>query len=164
MTSNSDRVVIKGAGRTWFNYLEYTFFTIGAALMITSVYLVLTVTVPGLLIYNVVWALLGLVSVLVGIGFSERIPRALTVGPDEIEIRYLLSRARVKWSQLRGPVYQRQGFLDFQAAPGTHGVWGALTVTTEQARAILSNPMCPRFDLPPSVVDELGRHERSHDS
>jgi hypothetical protein len=123
--------------------------------MLTSAYLVLTV--PALLIYDILWALLGVVSVLAGIAVSERRPRALTVGPDAIEIRYLLTRARVKWTQLKGPVYPRQGFLDFQAAPGTPGVWGGLTVTTEQARAILSHPSCPPFDLSPDVTRELDR-------
>jgi hypothetical protein len=155
VTPTREPVVIEGAGRTWFNYVLYVFFATGAVLIITSVYLILAA--PGLLIYDIVWALLGVVSVIVGIGYFDRIPRALTVGPDGIEIRYLLTRARVAWSQLKGPVYQRQGFLDFQAASGTHGVWGALTVTTEQARAILSNPSCPRFDLSPNVVDELDR-------
>jgi hypothetical protein len=154
-TLSKNSVMVGGRGRTWLNYLLYTFFAIGAALIIASIYLVFDA--PGLFIYDTLWGLLGLVCVIMGIGFLDRIPRGLSVGPDGIEVHYLLTRARVDWGRLRGPIYQRQGFLDFGAASGTHGVWGALTVTTEQARAILSNPSCPHFHLPPDVVDELRR-------
>jgi hypothetical protein len=148
-------VVVSDGTRTWFTYLVYAFFVIGAALLVAMVYLVLVA--PGLLAIDIAGGLIGVAAIIAGLGFLDRVPRHVTVDSDSIEMIYVLSRVRLKWDQLKAPVYSSQGFLDFRATSGTRGVWGGLTVTTKQARAILAHPSCPRFELPPNVIDELGR-------
>lgn len=147
--------VVSEGGWGVFGYLIYSFFGAGVALLAGMVYLVLDTR--RLLEMDIALGLIGVATIVVGLGSTDRMPRKLTLDSETIEIHYSLSRVRLKWSQLRPPVLSTRGFLDFRASSGTRGVWGGLTVTTQQARAILDHPACPHFELSLDVVSELAR-------
>lgn len=155
MAASGPILVVPGSGRTWFTYLVYVFFFLAAACVLTTI--VLLRIAPGEILLDLPGALIGIALALAGIGFFDKIPRELTILPDGFEIRYALSHTRIKWGQLIGFTDARRGFVGLRVAPVTRGVWGALIVTTEQARAILSHPACPHFSLPPDVMRELNR-------
>ena len=147
--------MVSGGERGWYTYLVYTIFVIGAGLLVAMAFLILTA--PRLFDLDVGGGLLGVAAMISGLGALDRIPRRVTLGSDSLEIRYPLSRIRLRWEELDSPVPSTRGFLDFRVIAGTRGVVGGLTVTTEQARAILRHPACPHFDLSLDVVDELKR-------
>jgi hypothetical protein len=149
-------LTVTGDRRTRFNYLVYAIFALGAAGVASTVYLV--VVAPPASLLELGGGFIGVAAILAGLLALDRIPRTVTIKTDSVEFDYLLGHVSVEWKDLRAPVYSRHGFLDFTAVPGTRGVWGGITVTTKQAGAILSHSSCPRFDLPPNVVEELGGH------
>jgi len=139
--------------RAWWSYTDYVVFALGVDLVGVTGYLV--VTAPGLFAVDLPGALLGIAAFLIGLAILDRLPRTILVGPDALEFRYLLSHVRLKWDQLAAPTLAGKGFVAFRAVSGTRGVWGSLTVTTEQARAILAYPACPSLDLPEVVATAL---------
>lgn len=143
------------AGRAWWAYSIYVVFALGVALLLLTVYLVFTA--PGLFRVDLPGALLGIAAFLIGLSLLDRLPRTVEVLPDGVEFRYLLSRINLRWEQLAAPTTAGKGFVAFRAVTGARGVWGSLTVTDGQARAILSHPSCPAFDLPDEVARELER-------
>lgn len=152
---NTTASTVPGGGRTWVNYMAYFLFAAGIGAIGLSFYFY--AVKPQLGVFNLAGTGIGVASIIGGLTALDRIPRSASVGSDFVEIRYLLSHVKVPWSQLRPPVFQRSGFIDFSAAPGTRGVIGGITVTTEQARMILAHPACPHLALPPAVVSELKR-------
>jgi hypothetical protein len=128
-------------------------FAIGVSAILISVDFI--VTSPGLGLLDYVGVLLGVAAFIVGLVYLDRMPRRVVINPDTVEFHYLLTHVKLKWDQLAAPTDVWQGFVSFNAVPGTRGVAGPLTVTTEQARAILSSPACPHFNLPEGAVREL---------
>jgi hypothetical protein len=150
-----DRSVPVSAGaRTWWAYSTYVVFALGVALVFVTAYVI--ITAPGLFRVDLPGALLGVAAFLIGLAILDRLPRDVQVGPDAIEFRYLLSHVSLRWDQLAAPTIVGKGFVAFRAVTGARGVWGSLTVTAGQARAILSHPACPAFDLPEALARELG--------
>lgn len=141
-------------GRAWWAYSVYVVFALGVALVLVTAYVI--VTAPGLFQVDLPGALLGVAAFLIGLAILDRLPRDVRVGPEKVEFRYLLSHVNLRWDQLAAPKLVQKGFVAFRAVTGARGVWGLLTVTAGQARAILSHPSCPAFDLSDDVVRELG--------
>jgi hypothetical protein len=141
-------------GRAWWAYSAYVVFALGVALVVVTAYVI--VTAPGLFRVDLPGALLGVAAFLIGLAILDRLPRNVRVGAEVVEFRYLLSHVNLRWDQLAAPTLLQRGFVAFRAVTGARGVWGSLTVTAGQARAILSHPACPAFDLPDDVVRELG--------
>lgn len=158
-TPPAGTVPVSERGRAWWAYSSYVVFALGAGLVMVTAYLILTS--PGLFNVDLPGALLGAAAFLIGLAVLDRLPRDVEVDPDYVEFRYLLSRVKLKWDQLAAPTLVGKGFVAFTAVSGTRGVWGSLTVTAGQARAILSHPSCPDFDLPEDVASELGLRETS---
>ena len=144
---------VHAGGRTWWAYSTYVMFALGVALVIVTAYVI--VRSPGLFTVDLPGALLGVAAFLIGLAILDRLPRQIFVDAKIIEFRYLLSRITLPWSQLAAPTLVSKGFVAFRAVSGTRGVWGSLTVTTDQARAILRNPACPAFTLPDDLSREL---------
>lgn len=146
-------MVVPDHTRSWRDLFVYLFLATSASLEALTIHYV--VTVPRLLIFDCAPGLLGVAVLLAGLAVMARIPKKLTLDSESIEVQYLLGRVRLQWGQLRAPIRSTRGFLEFLANPGTRGVAGPITVTSQQARAILSHPSCPRFNLSPEVVREL---------
>jgi len=139
--------------RTWWSYSSYVVFGLGIALLFVTAYVILTA--PGLFKVDLPGALLGIAAFLIGLSILDRLPRDVKVGADGIEFHYFLSDVALRWDQLEAPTIVGRGFVAFRAARGSRGVWGLLTVTAEQARAILNHPACPLFPLPEALATEL---------
>lgn len=146
-------VPVSAGARAWWAYSTYVVFALGVALVFVTAYVI--VTAPGLFTIDLPGALLGAAAFLIGLAVLDRLPRRIQVGPGGVEFRYLLSRVVLRWDQLATPTVVGKGFVAFRAVTGARGVWGSLTVTAGQARAILSHPACPSFDLPDPVAAEL---------
>lgn len=146
-------VPVSNRGRVWWAYSAYVVFALGVALVLVTVYLI--ITSPGLFDIDLPGALLGIAAFLMGLAILDRLPRNVEIGPDAIKFRYLLSHVTLKWDQLAAPTLVGKGFVAFRARTGARGVWGPLTVTVDQARAILAYPACPSFELPDDVTKEL---------
>ena len=150
----SDQTVpVSASGRAWWAYSAYVVFALGLALVAATGYLV--VSSPGLFSVDLPGALLGIAAFLMGLAVLDRLPRNVVIGPDAIEFRYLLSHVRLRWDQLAAPTLVGEGFAAFGGISGTRGVWGPLTVTVAQARAILAYPSCPAFQLHDDLASEL---------
>jgi cytochrome c biogenesis protein CcdA len=140
-------------GRAWWAYSAYVVFALGIALVFVTAYVI--ITAPGSFSVDLPGALLGIAVFLMGLAILDRLPRHVEVGPDAVKFRYLLSHVNLKWDQLAAPTLVGKGFVAFRAVTGARGVWGPLTVTSGQARAILSHPACPAFNVPADVAEEL---------
>jgi hypothetical protein len=139
--------------RAWWAYSDYVVVILGAALLIVTAYLI--VAAPGLFRVDLPGALLGIAAFLIGLAVLDRFPRQILVDPKTIQFEYLLSRISLRWDQLTAPTLMSRGFVSFRAVTGARGVWGSLTVTLDQARAILNYPECPRLELPPNLQHAL---------
>lgn len=140
--------------RAWWSYTTYVVFGLGIALVLVTAYVI--VVAPGLFQVDLPGALLGVAAFLIGLAILDRLPHAVSVGPEGVEFLYFLSRVRLRWNQLAEPSIVGKGFVAFRAVKGARGVWGPLPVTPDQAREILSHPACPRFVLPGDLADALG--------
>lgn len=145
--------VSEGA-RAWWAYSSYVIFGLGIALLLLTAYLI--VTQPGLFKVDLPGALLGIAAFLIGLSLLDRLPHRVVLHDDTVEFVYFLSRITLRWDQLTSPTLSGKQFVTFRAATGAHGVWGPLTVTLDQARAILSHPSCPSFELPDDLAKALG--------
>jgi len=146
-------VPVPAGGRVWWEYSSYIVFGLGVALLLVTAYVI--VTAPGLFKVDLPGALLGIAAFLIGLSILDRLPRHILLGKEAIEFRYFLSGITLRWDQLTGPSMVGKEFVTFRAATGARGVWGGLTVTVGQARAILSHPACPKLELPDDVVKAL---------
>ncbi|HYA54759.1 MAG TPA: hypothetical protein VEG42_04060 [Thermoplasmata archaeon] len=144
---------ISATARAWWAYSTYVVFGMGVALLGVTAYVI--VTSPGLFRVDLPGALLGMAAFLIGIAILDRLPRHVFVGEREVEFHYLLSRVTLRWDQLTAPALVGKGFIAFRATSGAKGVWGQLTVTMDQARAILTHPSCPSFDIPTTIADAV---------
>ena len=151
-TTNVSSPITAGV-RTWWSYSTYVVFGLGIALLLLTAYVI--VTAPALFKVDLPGALLGVAAFLIGLTILDRLPRDVKVGPDTIEFHYFLSDVTLRWDQLAAPTIVGKGFVAFRAVRGSRGVWGLLTVTVDQARAILSHPACPSFDLPEALAREF---------
>ncbi len=151
----TERVPVRGKGRAWWAYSEYVVFSLGIILILLTAYLI--VKAPGVFSVDLPGALLGIAAFLIGLAILDRLPRDVEVGEDGVEFRYFLSRIVLKWNQLAAPTLVGTEFVAFRAVAGTRGVWGPLTVTSQQARDILSHPGSPPFDLPEDLVNALSK-------
>lgn len=147
-------VPVAARGRAWWAYSAYVVFALGVALILVTVYLVFTS--PGWFKVDLPGALLGIAAFLIGLAILDRLPRNVEISPDAVKFRYWLSHVNLKWDQLAAPTLVGKGFVAFRAVTGARGAWGPLTVTVGQARAILSYPACPTFDLSDDIARELG--------
>jgi hypothetical protein len=145
-------VPVAGA-RAWWAYSDYVVVALGLALIAVTAYVV--VADPGLFNVDLPGALLGIAAFLIGLAILDRLPRQIFVDPTTIQFRYLLSRISLRWDQLAAPALAGKGFVAFRAVTGARGVWGSLTVTLDQARAILRYPSCPAFELPADLTQAL---------
>jgi hypothetical protein len=151
-TTNVPAPISSGV-RTWWSYSTYIVFALGIALLFVTAYVI--VAAPGLFKVDLPGALLGVAAFLIGLTILDRLPRDVKVGPEDIEFHYFLSDVTLRWDQLAAPTIVGKGFVAFRAVRGSRGVWGLLTVTVDQARAILSHPACPSFELPEVLAREL---------
>jgi len=153
--STGPPVSVPTTGRRWWAYSTYIFFALGIALLVVAA--VVVVRSPGLFAVDLPGALLAIAAFLIGLAILDRLPRQILVTSSTIDFRYLLSRISLRWDQLAAPKLVGKEFVEFRAVTGARGVWGPLTVTVDQARAILKYPACPAFSLP----DELAKAIRA---
>lgn len=146
-------VPVPAGGRAWWEYSSYVVFGLGVALLFLTAYVI--VTAPGLFKVDLPGALLGIAAFLIGLSILDRLPRHIFLGSETVEFHYFLSEITLRWDQLTTPTLSGKEFVSFRAVTGARGVWGGLTVTVGQARAILSHPRCPAFSLPVDVAKAL---------
>jgi len=144
---------VRAEVRTWWSYSTYVVFGLGIALLFVTAYVILTA--PKLFQVDLPGALLGIAAFLIGLTVLDRLPRDVKVGAEGVDFHYFLSDVALRWDQLDRPTIVGKGFVAFRAVRGSRGVWGLLMVTAEQARAILSHPSCPSFELPEALAKEL---------
>jgi hypothetical protein len=146
-------IPVRSGRRSWWAYSVYILFALGVAVLLAAV--IVVVRAPGLFAVDLPGALLAIAAFLIGLAVLDRFPRQILVTPSTIEFRYLLSRISLRWDQLAAPTLVGKGLVAFRAVTGAKGVWGSLTVTVDQARAILKYPACPTFPLSEALAKAI---------
>jgi hypothetical protein len=154
----SEVTVLRTRGLTWYDWMIQV---VVFCLFPVGVLFVILLSGPPLPT-DVIPRLVGVVIFLAGLDlFAEGVTsvRRVELRRDDITFRFLFHSERRKWQNLEpGPEVPKHNGWWILSRYRSGRQWSprGYRITFEQARAILSHPSCPKWEIPPTIRDGLG--------